>query len=547
MTVFIGPNNAGKSLALRELATYCKSGRRDGRKIVDSLKVRLPTPDEASSVYKLNRAPLAVNETLPEGHIRVFTDGPGRERRGQTDIDWGNFGRRLVDWRKKQDSGSLNWETDVPNYFFKWYLSLLTVSLDGKARLALMNTQKRGDLLRPPTNHLAALFVNDAARQQLREVVHEAFGVFLTIDPTDADNLRVRLSDRAPIGKAEEQSLDAKARQFHSSAPEICEFSDGVRAFCGLMASLLCFESRIMLIDEPDAFLHPTLGRRLGKEVASLTANRGGNVFAATHSAAFLMGCMESGKAVNVVRLTYESSIPTARLLSSSDVHTLMTDPLLRSTRMLEALFCKGAVITESDSDRALYEEVNSRLERDGDCYVRDSVFLRAHNKQTIYRAARLLRSMGVPAAAVVDIDILKGRDLGNLMKACYVPKATSHGIRQSKAIVLQNLEDTGSGWEREGVCRLSSDTYEAAINLMKQLAEYGIFIVPVGQLENWLPSLGVPASKNKTGWLARVFERMGSDPESSDYVHPEDGDIWDFIRGVSKWIHQADPKGIAS
>ena len=70
------------------------------------------------------------------------------------------------------------------------------------------------------------------------------------------------------------------------------------------MAAILSADHRVMLIDEPEAFLHPVLARKLGVKLTELASERDANVLASTHSADFLMGCVESGN-VKVVRLTY--------------------------------------------------------------------------------------------------------------------------------------------------------------------------------------------------------------------------------------------------
>jgi len=75
-------------------------------------------------------------------------------------------------------------------------------------------------------------------------------------------------------------------------------------------------------------------------------------------------------------------------------------------------------------------------------------------------------------------------------------------------------------------------------------LADYGIFVVRKGELENWLQSLN--ASGKKTDWTISVLEKMGSDPASTDYVKPAQGDVWDFMRSIVVWIKNSARKGTA-
>jgi len=545
MTVFIGANNTGKSLALRELTAYCEEGRREGQQVIDAVEVTLPEVAEARDLFRSLEVPLLRNQTLEEGQLRVARLVPVDGQSRTDDVNWAAMEQHLPQWKTRQDAGTLDWRTDIPNWLYRWYVSRLTLSLDGARRLSLVDEQERGDLVGLPANHLAALFKNDAARSALRELVHDAFGLYFVIDPTHGSKLRVRLSETPPEDSMTEQALDARARGFHAKAAQIDSFSDGVKAFCGVAAAMVSSEYRIILVDEPDAFLHPTLGRRLGKEMVRLAAERSGNVFTSTHSSAFLMGCMESGKPVCVVRLTYDRPNATARLLPVDGIRRLMRDPLLRSTKVLEALFCRAAVVTESDADRALYEEVNNRLELSSGIYVRDSVFLNAQNKQTVRTIVEVLRPLGIPAAAIVDFDILKGSDLSDLMRVCHVPFGIAQGVNQMKATLLQALASSGEGWEQRGASTLSGPARETCDGMLSLLREYGIFIVPVGELENWLTSIGAVPSNNKPRWLAHTFGLLGDDPDAESYVMPAAGDVWEFLRAIARWVSADDHKGM--
>jgi hypothetical protein len=122
----------------------------------------------------------------------------------------------------------------------------------------------------------------------------------------------------------------------------------------------------VVLIDEPEAFLHPSLAFQLGKEISGIASTAHKSVFVSTHSSQFVMGCIQSGAPVNIVRLTYRSSVATTRVLKSAEVLKLMRNPLLRSTGVVNGLSYEFVVVTESDTDRAFYQEVNERLLRSG-------------------------------------------------------------------------------------------------------------------------------------------------------------------------------------
>ena len=68
-------------------------------------------------------------------------------------------------------------------------------------------------------------------------------------------------------------------------------------------------------------------------------------------------------------------------------------------------------------------------------------------------------------------------------------------------------------------------------------LARFGIFVVPGGELESWLPALHTGKKIKKRDWVPTLFEKMGSDPSSEDYVTPSSGDVWDFMKNIIAWI----------
>lgn len=388
VTILVGPNNCGKSLALREIEALLSDEHYSLASLQVVLEAGYEAEQGAQNALDMMRPYFASESGDTITYVNPFKKG------GSPVI---GYDKRVIAGRRADQLRS--WQTMLGG--------VDVVRLDGPSRLSLVGSQHAADLLGPPINHLVRLFQDDAARIALRTAVYDAFGSHLVIDPTNIGVLRIKLSDRLPFDTAEEQSLDHRSRAFHASARNIDDFSDGVRAYTGLLAAILSLVSRVLLIDEPEAFLHPPLARKLGHNIAQNASERGARVFAATHSSEFLMGCIESGAEVEIVRLTYAAGTATARHLPADDVRALAREPLLRSANVLAALFHEGAVVTESDNDRAFYQEINQRLLR-SQAGIRNCLFLNAQNKQTVHRIVGPLRRMGIPAAALVDIDVIK-------------------------------------------------------------------------------------------------------------------------------------------
>jgi hypothetical protein len=539
MTVFVGPNNSGKSLALREIEDFIETGGDSLRHIIQRLELLLPPAEEIEDMI-LSRAVGEEGEELgPVVRVMRLRSPSVYSRRRATDLAEPVV-EQEVDLPALLEAASYAerpGEDDLDR-LCRDLLALFTLRLDGQTRLALTQPQLAGDLESHPTNHLGALFHDDEARERIREITADAFGLYFVIDPTAGTHFHVRMAERAPMDDDEEQSVSDRSRAFHGRATDIDEMSDGIRAFTGLTAAVLSADYRIMLIDEPEAFLHPPLIRKLGKRLTQLAAERGANLLAATHSPDFVMGCITSGQAVNIVRLTWRKGIAGARLLSAGKLETMMRDPLLRSTGVLGALFHEGAVVCEADADRVFYAEVNERLLAARAGGADGVVFLNAQNKQTVRRIIRPLREMGLPAAAVLDLDLLKGReDFRDLLRSAFIPEVFWEPWEEQRRRVHQKINN--ADYKDGGIQRLSGEERELANTLLASLAEYGVFLVPNGELECWLPELEVGGHGPE--WLTQVFARMGTDSSEAAYMRPTGGGVWRFVQRVAAWV--ADPR----
>ncbi|MBB4637380.1 ATP-dependent nuclease [Longimicrobium terrae] len=544
MTVFVGPNNSGKSLALREVEEFIGSGGDSPRHIIRKLGIRLPS--DATIEQMLRSRALGVKDgATAENEITVLRlRSPGEySRRRATDTAEPLVEATIDIAALLAAAAHVDHPTDEElDIICRDLLALFTLRLDGQTRLALTQPQAAAARAANPTNHLGVLFRDHEARARIREITADAFGLYFVVDPTAGSHFRVRMSERAPLDNDEEQAADDRSRAFHGRATDIAEMSDGIRAFTGLTAALLSADYRIMLVDEPEAFLHPPLTRKLGRRLTQLAAERGANVLVATHSPDFVMGCVTSGHAVNIVRLTHRHGIPGARMLAAHQLEAMMRDPLLRSTGVLGAMFHEGAVVCEADADRVYYQEINDRMLAHRSGGADGCVFLNAQNKQTVRRIIRPLREMGLPAAAILDLDLLKGReDFRDLLHAAFVPQVFWEPWEQSRRLLHQKMNN--AHYKDGGIYRLNGEARDQFELLLDNLAEYGVFLVPAGELECWMPELGV--SGHGPEWLTQVFNRMGMDPSDGTYQRPGTSGVWRFMQRVAGWIAEPRRKGM--
>lgn len=511
VTVFVGPNNSGKSLALTEVRHALQEPRDYIRKIVDFASIR-----------SLDRDAI---KTLVDARVQ------NRDVRRAT-LRWpydqsSNYPREY----EMADDGHLVLKPHLQSLHF---LALMyVIELDGKTRLQLSEQQGYAGYgtARPlfPARW-PLLFENANARRRVANAVREAFDKHLVLDVITAfGSIVPRLSDEAPPEDVH-QRMDPTVKEFYEQAAGVTAFSDGVKAYIGVLAALHAGDDRIFLIDEPDAFLHPPLARTLGEQMARLAMERDGQVFAATHSAHFMMGAIASGADVAVVRLTYGASGATSRALDASTLGSLMRQPMLRATGVLDALFHSAVILCEGHSDRVFYEEVNALLQS-SHRGIRDCLFVNAGGWQNIHKLLAPLRILGIPTAAIVDLDVIGQPKFNALLQAARVPASTIAGVGQQSGNIRKRADDLGIKLKGR-VLWHDGELRRGVEDLCRSLSPHGLFVVPDGEVESWLASLAITGEKND--WTSAVLQEF-----EQKSVPVGDDDVWRFLEKVGGWLRQ--------
>lgn len=527
ITIFVGPNSSGKSLLLKEIEASMQNRKALQRtELLEDFSVKWLDVD-------------ALIERKTNSSIKGIED-PESERvlSGAADQK-GNF--RFSEYSQENVSSILK-ERDVQRYTAN-FIRPHTLRLDGRSRFELSNEQECADLLETPNTSFAFLAQENVSRERICNLITDALQKHLVIDPTKLGFLRLRLSDTAL--DFDELSLGAKAREFYFNASPIERCSDGLQAYVGILIAAFCGGSEVLLVDEPEAFLHPPLASKLGKQLTDLANERDGALFAATHSADFLIGCVQSAKSIRIVRLEHQNGKSAGRLVDNDELRALLTKPLMRSTNIISGLFFDGVVTTESDNDRVFYSEIYHRL-REANPELPSVLFVNAQNKQTMRDILGPMRKFGVPVAAIPDIDFIKdgGSDATQWLTAAQIPSAEHIGLGQVRASLKNAFSQANKDMKTDGgIFALPEEDQEAGDNYLTKLAQYGIFLVPSGELENWLPKLSI--NGRKTTWVIDAMEKLGDDPSNAKYVYPSNDDVWQFISQVLSWISNTSRRGV--
>jgi hypothetical protein len=236
VTVFVGPNNSGKSLVLREVEQSFSSYTPVTTKIVDDFEILWVGDQQVEEdIAKLSkRAPpsnspdfINIGRFVPNGTIETFSVP-------RNDV-----------WHNMRTHQNKLWLTSS-------FLRMFLIRLDGRTRFDLTNDQGRGDLLGPRQNMFMHLFQDKDSRKRVRDIVFDAFNLYFTIEQLSANYLRIRLSATEP--DENEQNWNEAAREFHGKALHIKEASDGVQAFVGIVCAVLLAIFERYLLTNPKLF-----------------------------------------------------------------------------------------------------------------------------------------------------------------------------------------------------------------------------------------------------------------------------------------------------
>ena len=164
----------------------------------------------------------------------------------------------------------------------------------------------------------------------------------------------------------------------------------------------------MVLIDEPEAFLHPPQVRRLA-EVVTRETSEDSQIIIATHSDEMVRGLLDaSGDRVVVARLIRRGDKNEVSVLPTDRLVDLWTDPTLRTSDVLSALFHDVSLLCEGESDARFYRALLDATR--GEQRDADHRFYSFGGKDRIPAVVKALRPLDVPLVVIVDIDVLSDK-----------------------------------------------------------------------------------------------------------------------------------------
>jgi ABC-type transporter Mla maintaining outer membrane lipid asymmetry ATPase subunit MlaF len=179
-----------------------------------------------------------------------------------------------------------------------------------------------------PEHPIHSLQRDDALEARLSRQFKKAFGNELIIHRAAGSQVPIHVGER-PKKKPDQDRVSLEYVLELEKLPPIHTQGDGMRSFCGVLLYAAVGPPTVLLIDEPEAFLHPPQARLLGQMIV-LDKQADRQIFVATHSGDVLRGILDSNSpSVRVIRLRRSGEVNVARVLDNAQVAQLWNDPLL--------------------------------------------------------------------------------------------------------------------------------------------------------------------------------------------------------------------------
>jgi predicted ATPase len=542
INIIVGPNNSGKSRLLKEIRDYLSGDHKDINMISTLNYPMAATFESLCSEYDIESK--MVKDMYGNWLMKVYSNKPQQALDMTTTLD--NYYTRNIntwsgEWRNhfKEVFGRNN-----SSEFLDLFGSLFFQYLGTEERLTICKTQRNHGMDGGSTNYLSSIQYQSELLNNLRLKTIELFGKDIYLDnKTLGDRLVFRVGDNFDYIRSKAVIDENDARKLFNEK-KLDDQGDGLKSFVSTFLSLYLNKGDILLIDEPEAFLHPPLARQLGEMIGECH-QEGQIVFISTHSVEILKGILSKNQNVNVIRITQPIPFSNSIKIVEKDLlDSILQNPLLRVSRVLEGLFCDKVVLTEAEADELIYQELIEKIHPASGLY-----FAHGQNKQTLATIAKLYKEIGIPYEIITDFDVLRQpNEFSSFLYLMDIPDKNRQKMiqyaNQLREIVNNSVDVSGLSekdadnakknkrdevYHKKGISFFDESIQKHLIKVIEDLSILHLHILETGELETLLKDYDVPyQEKNK--WIVAAINKI-AEIQKEDI--PSDSYLFKFLSAV--------------
>ncbi len=565
LTVIVGPNSSGKTQLLRDIHARLSGQSRD---LVVAERIELRKPEFDPFIRSLAEAAFLETWVDDSGNTQIRP----RMTHVGTQSGSGDIGENQLRKLQSRITDEQLLDARQPNEFLQYFCFATVTALFLENRLQLANEVGGFDYENaPPSNELHSLSLHDEAMAKLSQEIKHVFSIAVWLDFTRGAIFCIRVSDSPDIPSPEERLSRTKMAKYRTIDRE----GDGIKSYVATCISLLLGLRPVCLIDEPELCLHPPQAYNLGQFIGKFGASSQNATFVATHSSQTLRGVLQTAEKLQIVRLTRNAGSFQAHLVPSKILLDALERPTVRSETVLDGVFSQAVTVVEADGDRTVYQAAWETVSPE---FQIDVHFAAVGGTGGFPDTCKLYRILRIPVAVIADLDIItdadqfkrvlseltddsigealcrRALDITNDIKAippnidaCTVRtelqaslegdldwlQEHDFGLREKLLRIAKKL-DRMRRLKRGGVEAVPGEIRGRLEPLIDDCKQYGLFLVPVGELEEWLSEYNVGVSKErKWAWAtaaAKLIRRVGK----------QDDDVWEFTSEVGTYLKSA-------
>lgn len=417
VVIIVGPNNVGKSASLSDIDQFLRT-RQFYHPIFQDIIVDMDGTDDELISYLNSEFRRPSHNNLAE-YVLPGSDIYVRDAQHY--------------WHSKEQHGLNN------------LASAFVDHLSTGARLGNQSAPGIRFSADAPSHPIHRLYKNPHLEDRLSGYFRKAFGQDLIVHRLSGNDVPLYsgLRPAEPSGRAGHQQYYAEVERLTKLERQ----GDGMKSFVSIALFSFVLPKNVLLIDEPEAFLHPPQANLLARMLVQ-EKPKDQQLFIATHSADVIRGILDAARSkateasapeaarntsklegqtseavsekqsgnikrkstsrIKIIRLLVRNGKNIACELRPEHLEKFWSDPLLRYSNIIDGLFHDGVVICEADGDCRFYAAMLDAI-RDltADAHAADLLFTHGGGKARIAAITRALKALDVPVRVIADFDVL--------------------------------------------------------------------------------------------------------------------------------------------
>ncbi len=363
-------------------------------------------------------------------------------------------------------------------------------------------------------NTLSAALDVDETCSTISETVKRLFHKDIALDNTTSRQSVVPVVSEDFSGYRNSHNSSVKLT-YMQNATQLRNEGDGFRSYVTILLTVMGASKPILLVDEPEAFLHPTYAMELGKQLGTMLAESSTlqNAFISTHSSYFLQGILDSAASdLSLIRLKRNGGKSTFNILDKDKIETLKNRSDY-SPQYIDALFSKKAILVEAPRDAIIYSAICDKISE-----IDNPIFVSTNGKDAFKGVKEFYAASGLPCRCICDFDIINDHDkFKNLMKAFSVDlEVRQRALNAADELkkIYQDLAIQKTSNEKD-IASMIKEHYKKDVfidipdrlrqdcrNSLHDLIQFGIYVLTTGELESLFEDSGIGYSHGSDDWL---------------------------------------------